>query len=51
MVDTISFGVIIEQASANNIVTPNDTGKNDVSFHLSMLNYSFKEKKTRGVKI
>ena len=45
MVDSISFGVIIEQASADNIVIPNDTGTNYVSFHLSMLNYSYKEKK------
>ena len=51
MVDSISFGVIIEQASANNIVTPNDTGTDNVSFHLSMQNYSYKEKKRRGVKI
>ena len=46
MVDSISYGVIIEQASANNIVTPNDTGTDNVSFHLSIRNYSYKEKNT-----
>ena len=50
MVDSISYGVIIEQASANNIVTPNDTGTDNVSFHLSMQNYSYKEKKKTGCK-
>ena len=46
MVDSISYGVIVEQASADNIVTLNDTGTVDVLFHLSIQNYSYKEKNT-----